>query len=281
MNKRSLVIAMAVTGLLLFGASIAYTQGLAFPGLASPASPPVPHLINYQGRLTNTAGNPLNGSYPMTFTLYSEPTGGTPLWTETQTVPVTRGVFSVLLGNAASISSTVFDGSDRWLGVKVGSDSEMVPRRRVVSVGYAYRAEDANNADTVDGLHASSVPTSTTLFPLDASSKFTNAVLYTGHGNGLDADKVDGLHASQVPTASGCGWFYSGTCPAGWTQVTTGEWGACVWGAAVVPTGPYGGCTGGWQEAMLKPAGASTCPIGNYQPAGTAAFCCGAIATVP
>jgi hypothetical protein len=44
MHKRSLVIAMAVTGLLLFGASIAYTQGLAFPGLASPASPPVPHL---------------------------------------------------------------------------------------------------------------------------------------------------------------------------------------------------------------------------------------------
>ena len=166
----------------------------------------------------------------MRFCLYDVASGGTPLWCEPATlgawqpVTITNGVFSILLGDEGKtneIPPTVFGGasSDRWLGVRIFPDTEeMYPRRKVVSVGYAYRAEDANNADTVDGLHASSVPTSTTLFPLDASSKFTNTVLYTGHGNGLDADTVDGKHASQIGIPSGLIGMFDTACPSGWTR---------------------------------------------------------------
>jgi hypothetical protein len=285
---------VAITAALLWVAGVAGAGPLASNGGS------VPRLINYQGRLTDAAGNPLTGSYNMTFCLYEVATGGTPLWCETQAVNVTYGVFNALLGSVTPIPATAFGSTNLYLGVRVGSDSEMTPRRRVVSVGYAYKAEDANNADTVDGLHASSTAVAGALFPLDVSSKFPNSVLYTGHGNGLDADTVDGIDASSTPTAgallpldasgkfpssvltttvSGCGWFYSGSCPAGWTQVTTGEWGACVW-PAMVGAGP-GGPGGSWEEAILRPAGASTCPIGNYRSAGTAVFCCGAVATGP
>lgn len=56
----------------------------------------------------------------------------------------------------------------------------------------------AENADTVDGFHASATPTPNYLLALDGSAKFSNSALYTGHGNGLDADTVDTYHGSQL-----------------------------------------------------------------------------------
>jgi hypothetical protein len=53
------------------------------------------------------------------------------------------------------------------------------------------------NADKVDGLHASSTPTAGYLYPLDDSAKIPNSVLYTGSGLGLDADMLDGKHSSN------------------------------------------------------------------------------------
>ena len=38
-----------------------------------------------------------------------------------------------------------FSEADRYLGVKVGEGAEMVPRQRIVSVGYAFRAEVADD----------------------------------------------------------------------------------------------------------------------------------------
>lgn len=57
----------------------------------------MPHRINYQGYLTNPAGAPVNASVPMSMALnlYNVPMGGTTLYTETQTVTVTNGVFNV------------------------------------------------------------------------------------------------------------------------------------------------------------------------------------------
>jgi len=80
----------------------------------------------------------------MTFALYDVATGGMSLWCETQAVNVTCGVFDALLGSVAPIPATAFGSTNLYLGVKVGSDSKMMPRRRVVSVEYAYKAEDAS-----------------------------------------------------------------------------------------------------------------------------------------
>jgi hypothetical protein len=111
----------------------------------------VPQVINYQGMLTDAGGTALNGSFVIEFKIYDAPTAGTALWTETQTVAVTAGLFDVLLGSVTPIPYTVFDGSDKYLSLKVGADPEMTPRKRLVSVGYALRAY---NADKVDGLDA-------------------------------------------------------------------------------------------------------------------------------
>ncbi len=118
--------------------------------LSSAASPEVPKLLNYQGKITRPSGTLIDTTVSIVFSIYSDSTGGTTLWTETQTsVKVEYGVFSVLLGVANPIPDSVFSGNIRYLGLKVGNDQEMAPRRAIVSVGYAY------DADMVDGKNSS------------------------------------------------------------------------------------------------------------------------------
>ena len=51
-------------------------------GVGGAASAAVPNLINYQGRLTDHAGNPVNGTVQIQFAIYGVATGGTALWSE-------------------------------------------------------------------------------------------------------------------------------------------------------------------------------------------------------
>ena len=116
----------------------------------SPCRAEIPHLINYQGMLTDNEGTPLSGDFDLTFTIYDAPTNGTALWTETHTiVPVENGLFNVILGGATTpVPDSVFDHPERFLGIKVGTDPELTPRIQLTSVGYAYRATISGTAET-------------------------------------------------------------------------------------------------------------------------------------
>ena len=121
------------------------TMGTVIFFLCSFASADVPHMINYQGKLTTASGGCLNETVQITFTIYDDSLGTTPEWTETQTeVAIKEGVFSVLLGAVDTIPAAVFDGGTKYLGVQVESDPEMRPLKAMVSVPYAYRAGSAD-----------------------------------------------------------------------------------------------------------------------------------------
>ena len=108
----------------------------------------VPHMINYQGKLTTAEGGCLNDTLQMTFTIYSDDQGVSDEWSETQTqVVVKEGIFNVLLGSVDTIPTAVFDGNIKHLGVQVESDPEMRPLKPMVSVAYAYKAFEADTAD--------------------------------------------------------------------------------------------------------------------------------------
>ena len=103
----------------------------------------IPKLINYQGMLTDNSGTPLNGSYNLTFKIWTDTTGGSSLWTETQNgIQVLNGLFNVILGKQTALNLP-FD-QQYWLEVIV--DAETMPRIRFTSVGYAYRAMVADSA---------------------------------------------------------------------------------------------------------------------------------------
>lgn len=95
-----------------------------------------PKTLNYQGYLTDGSGAPVNGSRSMVFKLYTVPSAGAPLWSETQPdVAVTNGIYQTILGTVNALN-LAFDQT-YYLGVAVGVDPEMVPRQQLTSAPYA------------------------------------------------------------------------------------------------------------------------------------------------
>ena len=71
----------------------------------------MPHEINYQGKVTNSDGVPLNGTYDMKFRIYNDPNDGYEFWNEEQSVHIIDGVFNVSLGSVVSIPEGIFTSS--------------------------------------------------------------------------------------------------------------------------------------------------------------------------
>jgi hypothetical protein len=141
----------------------------------------IPQKVNYQGYLTDTHGVPINGAMQMTFRIYSVDTSGTPLWTETQSVTVTNGVYNVTLGNITALS-LAFD-IPYYLGITVGTDPEMSPRKVLTSVGYAFRAMAV---DTVGShTHSAADITSGTL-ATNRYSAYANLIVESYLNSGIE-----------------------------------------------------------------------------------------------
>lgn len=108
---------------------------------------PAPRVLNYQGYLTDTLGNPISvAPLSMTFGIYGAATSGDALWSEDLGVAVANGIFHVLLGLSMPIPDSAFKtGADRWLELTV-EGSVLTPRTRIVSVPYAYTATYSDTA---------------------------------------------------------------------------------------------------------------------------------------
>ncbi len=98
----------------------------------------IPRQINYQGLLKDAAGNNVSdGTYTMVFGIYNESTGGTSLWSETQSVTVSGGLFFVRLGSVTPITTVPFD-RQHYLGIKVNSGDELSPRTYLSPSPYSF-----------------------------------------------------------------------------------------------------------------------------------------------
>jgi hypothetical protein len=112
----------------------------------------VPQLINYQGRLTNSVGAPLDTTASLIFQVYADSNGITGLWDETHpAVAVSDGLFQVMLGSITPIPQDVFNGQKRWLGVRLsgGPETTLLP---IVSTAYAYRSNVSDTAALAKGV---------------------------------------------------------------------------------------------------------------------------------
>src|ERR1700722_7506824 len=125
------------------------------PASLSQAPGAVPPLVNFASTLTDINSNPIVGVTGVTFLLYKDQQGGSPLWMETQTVTTDEnGRYSVTLGSASAtgLPTDLFAaGESRWLAVQPHGETEQ-PRILLLSVPYALKAGDAA---TVGGLPAS------------------------------------------------------------------------------------------------------------------------------
>ena len=132
---------------------------LALTSAAIAQSSNVPALISYSGKVVDASGNAITGQRLMTFRVWNHPTDSADsnrLWAEQQTVGLSAGEFSVLIGAGSAVAgqtntgvfADVFNGSTRYLGVTVDDgtsavDPEISPRQQVVTTAFAFRARVA------------------------------------------------------------------------------------------------------------------------------------------
>ena len=98
-----------------------------------PAFAQIPQTLNYQGYLTNSAGVPVNAPVNVTFRLYTAASGGSAVWTETQSsVGVAGGIYNAVLGSVTALS--VPFNVPYFLSLQVNGDAEMSARQPLSAV---------------------------------------------------------------------------------------------------------------------------------------------------
>jgi hypothetical protein len=88
--------------------------------------------LKYAGEIADDAGNPLNGEYLMTFSLYDDPQGYI-IWEETQDVIVQDGHYEVVLGSNNPLSLP--EDKEYYLEVTLGGSPELAAQDVVTPAG--------------------------------------------------------------------------------------------------------------------------------------------------
>lgn len=195
------------------------------------AASSVPLTLTQQGRLLDSDGAPVDAAaLSFKFTLYATPTAGTPIWSETQSITPDQGYFSARLGEGTPFPASVFDGSQSalYLGIQIGSDSEMAPRQQLTSVPFAMLSLNATHADSASaadgGLNTriGAIETKTSCPDPDAPGNFGFCIWHEGNGyalnyvNAAKACKAKGgrlctlaeVSAAQVAGAEWCAYSW-------------------------------------------------------------------------
>lgn len=139
---------------LLLRAIVAVTIIAVF-AIPSPAD--VPANLTYQGRLLDAAGDPVSdGKYLIQFRIYDVERDGDRLWdSNLRQLIVANGLFSYNLGDTVAMRHDLFlKRSNLWLGIRVGTGSELLPRIKLTSSGFAYqalRSDSSQHAATLAG----------------------------------------------------------------------------------------------------------------------------------
>lgn len=114
--------------------------------MSTTAAAQAPAAVPFQGFLTSDAGAPVDGATTILVALYAGDTGGSPLYTESQSVMVEGGFFSMHVGDVEALDLALFrDNPDLFVGVSINGGSEMSPRIGLGTVPFAAYAEYAGN----------------------------------------------------------------------------------------------------------------------------------------
>jgi hypothetical protein len=193
-------------------ASLCAALLVLYPTLATAQTSAVPNFISYQGRVVDAAGANVGTGTPVNrtviFRIWDSPSSTNTanlIYSEAQTVTVSEGEFSVLVGQGVANPTqtfgyneadrkladfgTAFNGSARYLGVTVAAsatialtDNEITPRQQIVSTAFAMRAKFAESIGSSSDL---------TLTPLSGTASNYGLGWY-GTGRLFGSTAVDG-----------------------------------------------------------------------------------------
>lgn len=185
----------------------------------------VPQIINYQGRIAvDTAV--FNGNGQFKFALVNTD-GSTSYWSNDQTstagsqpatavtLPVTKGLYSVLLGDASLANMTpvpanVFINNDVRLRIWFNDGTKgfqlLSPDQRIAAVGYAFTASTvADGSITAAKLAGNAVASSAILNSSVTNAKLSTPFVTINTGNGLAGGGTVPLGGNITLTSTGGG----------------------------------------------------------------------------
>ena len=134
------------------------------PSLPAQTIGGAPNTIDYQGKALDAQGAVLApttaANYEMTFRIYDAQEGGTIIWAEKQIVTVSKGLFSVRLGEGTATGegtvlqtnlADAFTAASRFLGVTIAISGqtpvEILPRLAFLATPFAYSANRSVTAE--------------------------------------------------------------------------------------------------------------------------------------
>lgn len=230
------------------------------PGPAGPEAFTSAGAIDFQGEvITLATGNPItDGSYNMRFAIYDAASGGNKQWPPSAayeqhtTVPVSKGLFNVHLGDSLAIGTGVFgNGGDRYLQIWVCTTAgagcstyDDVGRLPISSVALAQTIRPGawvtSTATTGNALSVIASATSGDAVAVYGSAAGPDGMGLLGYASGSDGYGVRGDAGGD----NGIGVY--GTAPlTGVKGLATHDFGYGVWGEGLsqLGTGVYGTAT--------------------------------------
>ncbi|MEM7411326.1 MAG: IPT/TIG domain-containing protein [Myxococcota bacterium] len=144
------------------------------------ASAVVPGQVDFQGLLLDDTGQPVNGVVDLDLTLFDALSAGNAVWTESHAgVSVSDGIYAVTLGAMVTLTPEVLAGGFLYLEITVEGET-LTPRRPLLAVPYAVRADTAERVESVAGVA-----------PAFIAQVFAH---FDHDGNGLaNSDAIEGL----------------------------------------------------------------------------------------
>ncbi|HBO16379.1 MAG TPA: hypothetical protein DD451_00005, partial [Candidatus Moranbacteria bacterium] len=197
--------------------------------------------LEISGYISNNEGNEIdNGEYSIKFSIYADENSSVSVWSEVQTTQIVNGIFNASLGLENSLPNNLnFADKEYYLGIKIGEDSEMKPRKKMGAVPLALNAVDAMYLDgatigTGEG----------DILQLGKNGKIDNDYLSTGDGdNDLVLGDDDRLHDQNTDTETDSETFNIGSD----TSLSGNNFDLSVSSATVKPSLRYNGTSGAWQ----------------------------------
>ncbi|MEI6650069.1 MAG: hypothetical protein WCL23_01395, partial [Candidatus Moraniibacteriota bacterium] len=220
-------------------------------------------LINVTLSVFTVKNEAVNGTFSVRFALYDTDRTDTAsvdttgkLWEETKEVQVRNGIIRTALGDTVALPVNLFTdtGKNYYLGIRIDSDSELVPRKKITSVPSAlnaFHATDAVNAQNaitaqsaqtlsgkVTGTASGNIPV------LGINRKIAVSLLPTGTGTKQLVLGNDGrLHNQNTDTGTSSRIFDIGSG----TSLGSANFDLSVSNASTKPALRYDATAGLWQ----------------------------------
>jgi hypothetical protein len=105
--------------------------------LALGAAWAAPSTLTWQGRLLDADGAPVHADTSVTIALYTQASGGAPVWSETDAVEVRDGFFTTELGDGTPLGGLDFAGTTYFVGLTPAGSAELAPRAELRAVPVA------------------------------------------------------------------------------------------------------------------------------------------------